>query len=142
MPSRRIVRGQSVKRQKLERARELRRNMTDEERILWEALRAGRFPGLHFRRQQVIDGFIADFYCDRLGLVIEVDGGHHEARADYDAERDRVLKAHGLRVLRLSNAEVRAEIDLVLDRIRRTALTGQAAELLGPGSTLKRLRLR
>jgi very-short-patch-repair endonuclease len=101
----------------VERAREFRRAMTAEESILWEALRQGRLGGVRFRRQQVIDGFIADFYCHQAGLVIEVDGGQHREQAGYDAERDRILALHGLRVLRVSNDEVRARLPSVLRRI-------------------------
>jgi very-short-patch-repair endonuclease len=57
----------------------------------WQHLRANQLNGLHFRRQQIIDGFIADFYCHVARLVIEVDGEIHQQQAEYDAERDRVL---------------------------------------------------
>ncbi len=72
-----IVAGQKVGKEKIQRARELRKRMTPEEKTLWNRLRAKRFEGLHFRRQQIIDGFIADFYCNELGLVIEIDGEGH-----------------------------------------------------------------
>jgi very-short-patch-repair endonuclease len=86
-----IVIGQKVTRIKIQRAKELRREMTQEEKILWQHLRANRLNGLHFRRQQIIDGFIADFYCHATRLVIEVDGEIHQQQAEYDAERDQVL---------------------------------------------------
>jgi very-short-patch-repair endonuclease len=73
--------------------------------------------GLHFRRQQIIDGFIADFYCHAARLVIEVDGEIHQQQAEYDAERDRVLLAPGLRLLRIKNEEVRQNLNSVLMRI-------------------------
>jgi very-short-patch-repair endonuclease len=91
--------------------------MTPEEKILWQYLRANRLNNLHFRRQQIIDGFIADFYCHAAALVIEVDGKIHEQQVEYDAERDKVLKARGLRLLRIKNEEVRQELDKVLMRI-------------------------
>ena len=72
-----IVIGQKVNSDKVQRAKELRRQMTPEENILWQYLRANRLHGLHFRRQQIIDGFIADFYCHASRLVIEVDGKIH-----------------------------------------------------------------
>ncbi|MBK9210147.1 MAG: DUF559 domain-containing protein [Anaerolineales bacterium] len=68
-----MVTGQHVTEYKLERARELRRDMTPAEKILWEELRRNKL-GVHFRRQQVIERFIADFYCHSASLVIEVDG--------------------------------------------------------------------
>jgi very-short-patch-repair endonuclease len=73
--------------------------------------------GLHFRRQQIIDGFIADFYCHAGRLVIEVDGEIHQQQAEYDAERDRVLTTRGLRLLRIKNEEVKQNLDRVLARI-------------------------
>ncbi|MEI1375060.1 DUF559 domain-containing protein [Nostoc sp. UHCC 0926] len=91
--------------------------MTLEEKILWQHLRANRLNGLHFRRQQIINGFIADFYCHATRLVIEVDGKIHEQQVEYDAERDKVLSARGLRLLRIKNEEVRHELDEVLMRI-------------------------
>lgn len=81
MEKRGIVVG-SIYREKQERARTLRRVMTPAETCLWEQLRGNRCAGLHFRRQQVIDGFIADFYCHDAGLVVEVDGGVHKQQAD------------------------------------------------------------
>ena len=109
-----IVIGQKVNSDKVQRAKELRRQMTPEENILWQYLRANRLHGLHFRRQQIIDGFIADFYCHASRLVIEVDGKIHEQQTEYDAERNKVLLARGLRLLRIKNEEVREELDQVL----------------------------
>ncbi|WP_242051252.1 endonuclease domain-containing protein [Nostoc spongiaeforme] len=98
----------------MQRAKELRHQMTPAEKILWEHLRGNRLHGLHFRRQQILDGFIADFYCHAARLVIEVDGKIHEKQAEYDAERDKVLLARGLLLLRIKNEEVQKEIDRVL----------------------------
>lgn len=112
-----IVIGQQVTPVKVQRAKELRRQMTQEEKLLWQHLRANRLNGLHFRRQQIIDGFIADFYCHAARLVIEVDGEIHQQQAEYDAERDRILLARGLRLLRIQNEEVRQNLDRVLARI-------------------------
>jgi very-short-patch-repair endonuclease len=115
--ARHIVAGQKVDATKVQRAKELRRQMTEAELILWQHLRRNQLRGFHFRRQQVIDGFIADFYCHAAGLVIEVDGGVHGEQAGYDEERDRVLAQRGLRVLRIGNDEVRRDLDGVLGRI-------------------------
>ncbi|ABA20195.1 Protein of unknown function DUF559 [Trichormus variabilis ATCC 29413] len=109
-----IVIGQRINPNKMQLAKEFRRQMTPAEKILWQHLRSNRLNGLHFRRQQIIDGFIADFYCHAARLVIEVDGKIHELQAEYDAERDRVLLARGLRLLRIRNEEVVQEIDRVL----------------------------
>src|SRR4051794_32071831 len=90
-PIRNIVRGQVVAEEKIERAKELRQDMTPAEKRLWDCLRKNRLDGLHFRRQQVIDGFIVDFYCHAAALVVEIDGEIHEQQAAADAERDQVL---------------------------------------------------
>jgi very-short-patch-repair endonuclease len=84
MTSRRIVRGQKINSIKLEQAKALRRRMTSAEHRLWQALRGSQLGGLHFRRQQVVDGLIADFYCNATGLIIEVDGSVHEQQQEYD----------------------------------------------------------
>jgi len=112
-----IVQGRRIDSDKLARAKELRRHMTEAEKILWQHLRANRLDGLHFRRQQVIDGFIVDFYCHAAKLVIEVDGEIHQQQLEYDQARDRVLMARGLRVLRIRNAELMRDLDRVLTRI-------------------------
>jgi very-short-patch-repair endonuclease len=112
-----VVRGQHVARAKLERAKVLRREMTPEERLLWGRLRRSQLAGLHFRRQQVIAGFIADFYGASAGLVVEVDGAVHDTQPDYDAERDEILAARDIRILRVSNEDVRQDIDAVLTHI-------------------------
>ena len=111
-----IVRGRHTP-EKRALARRLRENMTPQERRLWAQLRANRLHGWPFRRQQIIDGFIADFYCHAAGLVIEVDGASHHQRADYDAERDRILTARGLRVLRVTNTQIETELEGVLAAI-------------------------
>jgi very-short-patch-repair endonuclease len=89
-----------------ERARQLRREMTPAETILWKHLRTDQLVGLHFRRQQVLDGYVVDFYCHAAQLVIEVDGEIHASQQGYDAERDAYLNASGMRVLRLSNERI------------------------------------
>jgi very-short-patch-repair endonuclease len=117
MPIRNIVRGQKVETGKVVRARELRRAMTPEEALLWEHLRGSRLQGLHFRRQQVIDGYIADFYCHAAAVLVEVDGGVHAERAEYDAARNEILWGRGFRTLRIRNEEVREDLGGVLAKI-------------------------
>ena len=112
-----VIVGQKIDPVKAARAKELRRDMTESEKVLWRALRTNRLGGYHFRRQQVIDGFIADFYCHIAGLVLEVDGNIHRNRVQYDIERDAVLKARGLRVLCVTNEEVLGNLPEVLARI-------------------------
>ncbi|WP_020468932.1 endonuclease domain-containing protein [Zavarzinella formosa] len=118
----RIVRGQSVDGAKAKRARQLRQEMTAEEELLWECLRKNRLNGLHFRRQQVLHGFIADFYCHRAKLIVEIDGSVHDHRQKYDAERDRILDSFGFDTLRFTNQQVRHELDGVLKMIVEVSL--------------------
>ncbi len=114
---RKIVVGQQVNPAKIARSRELRQEMTHAEGLLWERLRSRRLQDLKFRRQQIIAGFIVDFYCDSAGLVIEVDGPIHATQEEQDARRDRVLYDHGLQVLRVTNDAVENNIEMVLYRI-------------------------
>mgnify|MGYP006426435889 CR=1 FL=1 len=101
-----ISRNQKIKAVKARIARQLRKEQAQAERKLWSVLRKKRMNARKFRRQQVIDGFIVDFYCPRLGLVIEVDGGYHHRQWRYDQERQSILEQRGLRVLRFTNGDV------------------------------------
>ena len=118
MPVDNIVIGQKVSRELLERAKELRKNMTPAEKVLWEKLRHNRFCGLQFRRQQIINPYIVDFYCHAKALVVEVDGDIHDLQQEYDAERSSYLEACGFRILRVSNDAVMQELSVVLEKIR------------------------
>jgi very-short-patch-repair endonuclease len=117
MKARNIVIGQKVDSIKVQRAKELRRRMTPEEEMLWKALRANRLGGLHFRRQQIISGFIVDFYCHAAKVIVEVDGTVHERQAQADRERDQILTAKGFSVLRFTNDEIRENFTEVLAKI-------------------------
>jgi very-short-patch-repair endonuclease len=98
-------------------ARELRKNQTDEEKLLWQSIRNRKLQGLKFLRQHpIIYGsdhngrtrfFVADFYCAEKKLVIEIDGKIHDFRKEYDRNRDLILKELNLRVLRLKSEELR-----------------------------------
>ena len=117
MPAKNIVIGQQVSAAKVEAAKKFRRHMTPEEDLLWQQLRRNQLSCLHFRRQQIIDGFIVDFYCHAAGLIVEVDGPVHDRQIEYDEERGRVLAARGLRILRVKNEDVRRNLPGVLARI-------------------------
>jgi very-short-patch-repair endonuclease len=112
-----ITRNQFVTREKLELARRPRQRMTPQEKILWDALRKDALGALHFRRQQVIAGYVADFYCASAKLAVEIDGGSHLNRKEHDAVRDRALSEMGIRTLRISNSEVDLDLDGVLRKI-------------------------
>ncbi len=101
-----------------EAARELRKNSTDAEHLLWRHMRAKQLEGLKFRRQEQIGLFIADFVCYEKSLVVEADGGQHVIEAAKDAERTLWLNSQGFHVLRFWNHEILTNIDGVLDVIR------------------------
>lgn len=117
MPVKNIIPGQKVTKEKLERAKELRREMTPAEKILWREVRAKKL-GVRFRRQQIIQGFIVDFYCHKAALVIEVDGDIHDLQQEEDARREKVLSALGLRIVRFGNDEVLRNLSVVVGRIK------------------------
>jgi adenine-specific DNA-methyltransferase len=102
-------------------ARRLRREQTNVERRLWLALRARRFHGAKFRRQQPIDAYIVDFVSFEAKLVIELDGDQHGSKEGvaYDARRTQALEHDGFRVLRFPNHEVNTNFDGVLEAIAR-----------------------
>jgi very-short-patch-repair endonuclease len=102
-----------------DRARALRRDDTEAEARLWNALRARRLGGWRWRRQVPTGPFIVDFLCVEAGLVVELDGGQHTDQADYDARRTTHLEGLGLRVIRFWNAEVLTNRDGVCLTILR-----------------------
>ncbi len=105
---------------KRERAKELRQRMTPAETALWKHLRTDQLADFHFR-QQIIDGFIVDFFCWRAGLIVEVDGDVHATQMEADAERDCVLTARGLHILRFNNDRILSDLDSCLDEILTAA---------------------
>jgi very-short-patch-repair endonuclease len=100
-----------------ERARRLRKNMTDAERALWRYLRLRQLDGYKFRRQVPIGPYIADFVCLKAMLVIEVDGGQHADAVAYDSRRDEFMRGQGYGILRFWNNEVLSNIAGVWDVI-------------------------
>jgi very-short-patch-repair endonuclease len=98
-------------------ARNLRKNMTDAERLLSQHLRSGQAGGCKFRRQHPIGSFIVDFICIDKNLIIEVDGGQHSLQAGADEERTNYLQGKGFRVLRFWNHEVLQNLESVLSLI-------------------------
>ena len=117
MPIKNIVTGQRVTKEKLQRAKELRREMTPAEKILWQEVRAKKL-GVRFRRQQVIDGFIVDFYCHKSALVVEVDGDIHDLQKEEDKRREKVLTEMGLRLVRFRNDEAVRDLSAVVGKIK------------------------
>ena len=103
-------------------AKNLRKNATDAERILWHQLRAKQLSGTKFRRQQPIKNYIVDFVSFEKRLIIELDGGQHAESTQKDQERDGILSEEGFTVLRFWNNEVLENLDGVLEKIRHTFL--------------------
>jgi very-short-patch-repair endonuclease len=102
-------------------ARELRKNQTEAEELLWQLLRNRRLLGFKFRRQHQIGDYIVDFYCCEANLVIECDGTVHDQneRWHHDQKRDAYMISQGLSVLRFSNDRVLRNTANVIDEICR-----------------------
>jgi len=98
-----------------ERAKAMRLNPTDAEKILWNILNKKQMLGLRFKFQHPISQFIADFYCHKIKLVIEVDGGIHIPieNKERDAGRTVELEKFGIEVIRFRNDEVINDIENV-----------------------------
>lgn len=107
-------------------ARQLRKNMTDAERHLWQRLRSKQLHGIKFRRQQSIGEYIVDFVSFKQRLVIELDGGQHALQEDYDAVRSAFLQKQGYRVLRFWNHDVLQQTEAVLESILLHCQKGEA----------------
>jgi|ERR1039457_4678512 very-short-patch-repair endonuclease len=103
-----------------ENGRALRQNLTIAEFMLWEALRGRRLNGFKIRRQHPIDKYIADFYCHKSKLIIELDGGIHDIKeiTDYDIGRSEELERLGIKVIRFKNEDVLANMEWVLEQIK------------------------
>ena len=88
------------------RARELRKEMTPAEKLLWERLRNRQLGGYKFRRQAPMGTYIADFYCAARRLIVELDGKIHDSQEEYDCVRTEMMESFGYRVIRFRNSEV------------------------------------
>jgi very-short-patch-repair endonuclease len=105
----------------IDRARGLRHNMTDAERVLWNILRRKQLNGYRFRRQHPIARFIVDFLCFKAKLIIELDGGVHQnpEQKEYDENRTHDLEELGFRVVRFQNEEVLFSPQEVINTIEK-----------------------
>lgn len=106
-------------------ARDLRKNQTAAEKLLWSKLRRKQLCGVQFYRQKPIAGFIVDFYCAAANLVVELDGNHyHEGNQPaYDHERTLKLEALGLQVLRFPNQAILQNLEAVVQDIHSLLIT-------------------
>jgi very-short-patch-repair endonuclease len=103
-----------------ERRRELRNNQTPAERLLWKHISQDKILGLRFLRQYSVGPYILDFYCAKIRLGIEVDGGVHKdiERKLYDHDRTKYLQSLDIQVIRFWNDDVLKDIKNILDKLR------------------------
>jgi very-short-patch-repair endonuclease len=100
-------------------AQDMRKEMTDTEKILWGQLNLRKLEGLRFRKQHPIGRYIADFCCPSIKLIIEVDGAIHNSQKEYDKNRDDYLKVQGYITLRFSDKQIKDKMTEVLASIRK-----------------------
>jgi very-short-patch-repair endonuclease len=98
------------------RALQLRRNPTDPEKHLWRYLSGSKLGGFKFRRQAIVGNRICDFFCPAKGLIVEVDGETHDREQDLNRDQ-KIFEATGFETLRITNADVRGNMDGVLTLI-------------------------
>jgi very-short-patch-repair endonuclease len=104
-------------------AREMRKNPTEAEQLLWRALRGRNLSDLKFRRQQPMKGYILDFYCEAARLGVEADGEIHlgERQKRYDQERTEYLAEYGIKIIRFTNDQIIKAMTEVLMSIEEEA---------------------
>lgn len=95
-------------------SRNLRNKSTLSEVLLWNKLKVRQMMGYQFMRQKPIENYIADFFCSKLKLIIEIDGSSHYDKGEYDQKRQKELEALGLNVLRIDDMEVKMNMSKVL----------------------------
>lgn len=103
-----------------EKRRILRKNMTEAEKELWNKIRNKKMMAFRFLRQYSIDGFIIDFYCPKLRLAIEVDGGIHLKKENkaYDFERQKIIELFNINFIRIKNEEIFYNLEFVINNIK------------------------
>lgn len=103
-----------------ENAKGMRENMTEAEKKLWSRI-SNKQLGFRFKPQHPISRFVADFYCHKARLIVELDGKIHLGKdeREYDVNREAVLKRFGIKVLRFTNEEVIKDIEKVIEEIKR-----------------------
>lgn len=121
-----------------ERAKSLRRNPTEPERLLWTALRNRQLGKLKFRRQVPVGAYVADFLCLDAMLIVEVDGDTHALSQVSDDKRTTFLERAGFRVVRFANADVMANLEGVLLAIFNAACAPSPSQAAGLGPSLSR----
>jgi len=102
------------------KAKRLRKESTEAERLLWKELRGYKL-GVKWRRQHPVDMYILDFYSSQLNLAIEIDGSLHKIKEnkEYDKMREKYLKNRNIKIIRFWNSEVKKDLNKVLKKIRK-----------------------
>ena len=100
-------------------ARALRKRLTPVESLLWKYLKDRHMVQIKFRRQYPVAGFVLDFYCPAKKLGIELDGGIHDFRKEYDMARQDIIEDKGIKILRFKNRDIEDNIEMVLKKIKR-----------------------
>jgi very-short-patch-repair endonuclease len=98
------------------RRKQLRNQANESEQIMWTKLRKSQL-GFKFTRQYSVDGYVMDFYCPKLRIGIEIDGGIHRSKLEYDAYRDKYIKSYDIKVIKFSDQEVINNIDVVIKKL-------------------------
>lgn len=101
------------------RRKELRKNQTEAEKLLWSRIKNKQLDAYKFFRQYSVGPYILDFYCPFLRLNVEIDGGYHKKEKDYDKERENFLKGNFIETIRFKNEEVMNSLESVLNMIRK-----------------------
>lgn len=105
------------------KARELRKNSTLSEILLWQEIKERKLLGYQFHRQVPMLDFIVDFYCHELKLVIEIDGSSHNYTYDYDSYRQNELEKYGVKFLRFDDLEVKKDLQNVMRTLQAFMLS-------------------
>jgi very-short-patch-repair endonuclease len=105
------------------RRRELRKNQTEAENILWQRIRGRKINNFKFHRQYSAGPYILDFFCPQIRLAIELDGNQHKDAREYDQERELFLKEANIRTIRFWNEEVLKDLGRVLKIIKENIIS-------------------
>jgi len=103
-------------------SRELRKNSTLEEELVWEKLKNRQYKNLKFRRQHVLLGFVLNFYCHEQKLAIEIDGKIHVKQKEYDCLRQMLIEEKGILFIRITNEEINTDINILLHKIQAATM--------------------
>jgi very-short-patch-repair endonuclease len=113
-----------------ERRQELRREMTEPERLLWTRIRNRQIYGCKFRRQFSICAYVVDFYSPEIKLVVEIDGPSHDSAdaIDYDKNRQEEIESLGIRIVKFTNKDVLSNLDMVINQLSETVKNQKQAK--------------